>query len=83
MTMLKRPPMCPVCAQAALKSLVAKRQQAASEGDRPGAAALDQQITRMMSWRYPCREPGLPSVITLGEIVTNGQGTIARGEHDD
>jgi len=70
MTTMTRPPMCPVCAQAALKSLVTKRQAAASEGDRPGAAALDQQIGRMLSWSYPCREPGLPPMITLGEIVT-------------
>jgi hypothetical protein len=72
---LKRPPMCPTCAQAALGSLVQKRQAAASEGDRPGAAALDQQITRMLSWSYPCREPGLPPTITLGEIVTLREAT--------
>ena len=67
---LKRPPMCPGCAQAALASLVEKRQQAASEGDRPGTAALDQQISRMLGWRYPCDSPGWPPVVSLGEIMT-------------
>jgi hypothetical protein len=67
--------MCPVCAQKALGSLVEKRQQADSEGDRAAAVALDQQITRMLSWQYPCREPGLPPVISLGEIVTLREDT--------
>jgi hypothetical protein len=67
---MKRRPMCPTCAQTALRSLVAKRQAAASQGDRPAVAALDQQIGRMLGWRYRCDSPGLPPVVTLGEIVS-------------
>ena len=67
--MIKRPPMCPKCAQAALDSLVAKRQTAVTEGDRATVEALGQQITRMLGWRYPCAEPDLPPVVSLGQIV--------------
>ena len=61
--------MCPKCAQAALDSLVAKRQTAVTEGDRATVEALGQQITRMLGWRYPCAEPDLPPVVSLGEIM--------------
>lgn len=72
---LTRPPMCPICAQSALRSLIAKREQAVNEGDGPGMAALDQQIGVMLRWRYPCDSPGLPPVVTLGEIVAlKGEG---------
>lgn len=71
MTTLKRPPMCPTCAQKALGSLVEKRQAADADGDRAATVALDQQIVRMLSWQYQCAEPGLPPVVTLGEIVAH------------
>jgi len=66
---LKRPPMCPECAQAALDSLIARRQAADAEGDRATVEALGQQISRMLGWRYPCAEPDLPPVVSLGQIV--------------
>lgn len=75
MTTLARPPMCPRCAQAALRSLVKKREQAVSDGDAAGMAALDQQIGTMLRWEYPCDSPGLPPVVTLGQIVAQSEVT--------
>jgi len=66
---LKRPPMCPKCAQATLDALIARRQAADAEGDRATVDDLGRQINRMLGWRYPCAEPDLPPVVSLGEIV--------------
>ena len=70
---LKRPPMCPKCAQATLDALIARRQAADAEGDRATVDDLGRQINRMLGWRYPCAEPDLPPVVSLGEIVAYGK----------
>jgi len=66
---LERPPMCPGCAQATLDTLIARRQKAEAEGDRGMVETLGQEIGRMLTWRFPCAEPGWPSVVTLGQVV--------------
>jgi len=66
---LKRPPMCPKCARAALGTLIAGRQAAIQEGDTDSAEKIGGSIRRMLTWRYPCAEPDLPPVVSLGEIM--------------